>query len=395
MGISLHKDKQEWDAFEDKDFKNLFLTAHGTFAVLDLISNENIASGLLKCFSDGATRYLLNLNGLNEMRHDEGYLDGIAILLPDARVRALFLHQILNSNEVKAMVAWMSMNENTLLNENASTPTRDTSASSMALHLDQFDRDVSVSYDIDARKEFDCILHSYNGAFLDLIDPNNEDGCTLFTQMDIIEEVEIPPLRAADLCLVQLFSEGMFFQFSFTIIFWAKHKGYFPEFTYLNELINWDESFHILEAIALVFQVLKANGRNITESEWVTKIERLARESYELCANFIEKFMPVDFPGFTKALMLGHLKFLVNMRLHQLLQTPIFFDKSGAPITETPLHWLKKIGLENKVNFFEKKVENYAQDMGVTDKEHKGSHKYTNQDMAFLFGGCGSAILPF
>jgi ribonucleotide reductase beta subunit family protein with ferritin-like domain len=436
MGINLMDDKQGWDAMEDVNLKNSILNAHGLFGVADVVSNENISKKLMACFSSGPTRYVLSLNGLNEMRHGEGYLNTIAVLLPDKRVRNLFFHQVLNSKEIKDMITWMSMNENEIakkeeemwanfdkarsekVNKNGVVTT---SVSEMALNFDSFDNSSisHLNYDQQEREVFNSTLEEYNGKFLDLI--QTDDGKRLLSQMDVIDEEEIPPLYAADLCLIQLFSEGMFFQFPFTTLFYAKKLGILPQITYLNDLINWDESFHITESVELFRKVMVAYGIDVsTDKTWKNKILKMALESYQLCVNYVKRFMPVDFPGYTKVQVYKHLKFLINLRLKQLNQKPFFFNEddqridaflfeversvrmeSGedeeetnqwhrlvagkTAIEESPLDFMVLVSLRERTNFFEKKVANYGQDMGVVNKESKGSHSYSKSDMDFLF----------
>lgn len=416
VGIDLRDDRRCWDSITIPGFKDDFLNVHGILALTDIISNENIQTEFTKNLGCPAAKYVASLNALNEMRHNEGYGETIRTLIPDDKARNLFLHQILNSKEVQDMITWMSFLQNSFLEkedeEDSSLRPLDpnavitSSVGEMTVSLNKFENPaVEKNYDSSRRQEVEKLLEKYQGRFLQLVD--SDEGKELLSTMEIITEEEIPPLKTVNSFLIQMFSEGMFFQFPFLVIFFAKSKGLMLQVCYLNDLINWDEGFHIKEGISLIFSTTVAYGINIkTNLKWKRKILSMALQSYNLCANYVKRFMTMKTPGFTEAKVYKHLKFLINLRLTSLGQAMFFFENddfqtlpddilnwdaaiprtsTSEPINESPFDFMNMVGLKSRSNFFEVKVDNYAQDTGVTDTSRKRKDHYSSSELKFLF----------
>lgn len=419
-GIHLDDDRPHWEQIKDKNLKNSVLNVHGLLALGDVVSNENISSIFNSLIACCATKYVQSMNALNEMRHNEGYSETIRMLIPDEKLRNLFLAQILTSPEIQDMIKWMSLCHNEYLNndndrseDNTTKPINPnavvtSSVGHTVTSLDNFENQkLHQSYDINSMEEMNNIFNHFRGKFLDMVE--SPEGQQLIANLDVITEPEIPPLKLVDALLIQMFSEGMFFQFPFTVLFYLKSKQLLPQITYLNDLINWDESFHIKEGICLIFSILEAYGIDITVNvAWKTKIKKMALQSYLLCARYVRTYMKVDFPGFTSIQVYKHLKFLVNYRLFSLKQKPFFkknderaiFEWSDIDtlihqelsekeiedaINESPLDFIQLVGLKTRVNFFEVPVDNYAQDTGVTDTTRKRDQHYTSSELNFFF----------
>jgi ribonucleotide reductase beta subunit family protein with ferritin-like domain len=183
-----------------------------------------------------------------------------------------------------------------------------------------------------------------------------------------------------------MFSEGLFFQFSFLTIFWLKSLGLLPGVQLGNDMINWDETQHINTAVVMIFQILRQYGIDI--SAYTDKINKFARESSQLCFNYVQRFMVKEFNGFTKILVMEHLQFCVNLRVTSLKQAPLFYQPDGQPIGESPFKFMNSTHLEGKTNFFEKKVPEYSKSGVLPDyisgKAFTGN--YTQNEKNFIFG---------
>lgn len=138
--------------------------------------------------------------------------------------------------------------------------------------------------------------------------------------------------------------EGIFFSGSFCAIFWLKKRGLMPGLTFSNELISRDEGLHCDFACLLYSQLVnKLSDKTI---------HTLISEAVVIEQKFVTEALPVELIGMNSTLMSQYIEFCAD-RLLAELNVPKLYN------TENPFEWMELISLENKTNFFEKRVGDY------------------------------------
>lgn len=141
--------------------------------------------------------------------------------------------------------------------------------------------------------------------------------------------------------------EGIFFSGSFCAIFWLKKRGLMPGLTYSNELISRDEGLHCDFACHLYSTLQPAN--KLSDAEIYEIIEEAVRYENE----FITEALSVSLIGMNATLMTQYIKFCADRLIYELGH-PKYYK------VDNPFEWMELISLENKTNFFEKKVAEYS-----------------------------------
>ena len=139
--------------------------------------------------------------------------------------------------------------------------------------------------------------------------------------------------------------EGVFFSGSFCSIFWLKERGVMPGLTLSNEFIARDEGIHT-DFACLLYSKLQ----NKLSAEEAKKI---LEEAVEIEIEFITQALPCALIGMNAALMAEYIKFVADRLSMQLGYEPIYSVRN-------PFSFMERISLENKDNFFEKRVSTYA-----------------------------------
>ena len=150
--------------------------------------------------------------------------------------------------------------------------------------------------------------------------------------------------------------EGIFFSGSFCSIFWLKKRGLMPGLSFSNELISRDEGLHTNFAVHLYNQHIQ----NKLSKERVIEI---LGSALEIEKEFITESLPVDLIGMNSTLMSQYLEYVTDRLLVDLGIGKVYNS-------ENPFDFMKNIALENKTNFFEKRVSDYSKS-GVGDVEEK------------------------
>jgi ribonucleotide reductase beta subunit family protein with ferritin-like domain len=139
--------------------------------------------------------------------------------------------------------------------------------------------------------------------------------------------------------------EGIFFSGSFCAIFWLKNKGLCTKaLGHSNELIARDESIHCNFAIALYGHLIK----KVSKDEFY----KIFREAVAIESEFITESLPCRLVGMNSDLMKQYIKFVADY----------WISKYGLPKiynVENPFPFMDMLALENKSNFFEKRVSEY------------------------------------
>lgn len=139
--------------------------------------------------------------------------------------------------------------------------------------------------------------------------------------------------------------EGIFFSGAFCAIFWLKQRGLMPGLTLSNEFIARDEGLHTDFACLLYSKVI-----NKLEKK---KAYKIIKDAVKIEKQFITKSLPCELIGMNAELMSQYIEFVADRLLLQL----------GYPKTykaANPFPFMERISLENKDNFFEKRVSTYA-----------------------------------
>jgi len=140
--------------------------------------------------------------------------------------------------------------------------------------------------------------------------------------------------------------EGIFFSGSFCSIFWLKKRGLMPGLSFSNELISRDEGLHCDFAVHLHNNHLKNKVDPNTIKEIIESALKIEKE-------FITDSLPVDLIGMNSNLMKQYLEFVADRLLTDLKCNKIYNSSN-------PFDFMQNIALQNKTNFFEKRVAEYA-----------------------------------
>lgn len=140
--------------------------------------------------------------------------------------------------------------------------------------------------------------------------------------------------------------EGIFFSGSFCSIFWLKKRGLMPGLSFSNELISRDEGLHCDFAVHL-------HNNHLINKVPESRIRDIIESALEIEKEFITESLPVSLIGMNSKLMSDYLEYVADRLMIDLKCSPIYN-------TENPFDFMSNIALENKTNFFEKRVAEYA-----------------------------------
>lgn len=140
--------------------------------------------------------------------------------------------------------------------------------------------------------------------------------------------------------------EGIFFSGSFCSIFWLKKRGLMPGLSFSNELISRDEGLHCDFACHV-------HNNHVLDKVPKDKIKEIISSALEIEKEFITKSLPVDLIGMNADLMKQYLEFVADRLLLDLECDKVFNS-------ENPFDFMQNIALQNKTNFFEKRVAEYS-----------------------------------
>lgn len=142
--------------------------------------------------------------------------------------------------------------------------------------------------------------------------------------------------------------EGIFFSGSFCSIYWLKEKGLMPGLSFSNELISRDEALHTEFAVLLYTKYTKPDEK-LPQS----LVHEMFRDAVHMESEFINEAIPCSMVGMNAKLMDQYIKFVSDRLLTQL-----GYDKLWS--VKNPFPFMERISLENKTNFFEKRVAEYS-----------------------------------
>tara|TARA_B100001094_G_scaffold324208_1_gene376430 strand:+ start:3550 stop:4749 length:1200 start_codon:yes stop_codon:yes gene_type:complete len=154
------------------------------------------------------------------------------------------------------------------------------------------------------------------------------------------QELSFPKRLVAFACV-----EGIYFSGSFCSIFWLKHRGLMPGFSFSNELISRDEGLHTEFAVLLYSYIVN----KLSEEEIYEIIKSAVKNEQE----FIIESIPCKLLGMNSEMMSRYIEFVADRLSQQLGYKKIYHS-------ENPFDFMENISLEGKTNFFEKRVGEYA-----------------------------------
>jgi len=139
--------------------------------------------------------------------------------------------------------------------------------------------------------------------------------------------------------------EGIFFSGAFCSIYWLKKRGLMPGLTFSNELISRDEALHTEFAILLYGKLKKNKNKN--------RLYEKIKAAVDIEIEFICDALPCRLIGMNSELMTQYIKYVADRLCLQLGYENIYN-------VSNPFSFMELISLESKVNFFEKRVSDYA-----------------------------------
>jgi len=161
--------------------------------------------------------------------------------------------------------------------------------------------------------------------------------------------------------------EGIFFSGSFCSIFWLKKRGMMPGLSFSNELISRDEALHCDFAVHL-------HNNHVINKVSEERIKEIIESALEIEKEFITESLPVSLIGMNSKLMSEYLEYVADRLMIDLMCKPIYGTKN-------PFDFMANIALENKTNFFEKRVAEYSKSsVGKSVEDNKLSFDGNDDD---------------
>lgn len=139
--------------------------------------------------------------------------------------------------------------------------------------------------------------------------------------------------------------EGIFFSGSFCSIFWLKKRGLMPGLAFSNELISRDEGLHCEFACLL-------HNKYIQNKVSPERITEIITEAVEIEKEFVTDSLPVSLIGMNAKLMQQYIEFVADYWLVELGCKRVYN-------VENPFDFMDMLSLQNKGNFFERKISEY------------------------------------
>ncbi|TAG18995.1 MAG: ribonucleoside-diphosphate reductase [Cytophagales bacterium] len=150
--------------------------------------------------------------------------------------------------------------------------------------------------------------------------------------------------------------EGIFFSGSFCSIFWLKKRSLMPGLSFSNELISRDEGMHCEFACLLYRNHIK----NKLSQE---RVYEIIQDAVRIEQEFVTESLPVNLIGMNAKLMSEYIEYVADRWLQELGYAKYYNAKN-------PFDFMELISLQNKTNFFEKKVAEY-QKAGLTSEKEE------------------------
>ena len=145
--------------------------------------------------------------------------------------------------------------------------------------------------------------------------------------------------------------EGLLFSASFAVVYYFKERNVMKGLTFSNELIARDEGLHTTHGVALL-RMLREFSRPSEDAIRRIVDEAVAVETLFVHATLGERGLP----GLPTDHMTQYVRFVADSLL-------VLMGCERAFHVANPLHYMTKISLDAKTNFFEQRVAEYAKDV--------------------------------
>jgi ribonucleotide reductase beta subunit family protein with ferritin-like domain len=145
--------------------------------------------------------------------------------------------------------------------------------------------------------------------------------------------------------------EGIFFSGAFCAIFWIKEKNILSGLCKSNEFISRDEGMHRDFAILLYNQLKNRDDYDLNCNN--DMIISIIKEAVEIEKEFISSSFNCRLIGMNSEEMKKYIEYVADNLLANL-DIPKIYN------TKNPFLFMENIGLQNKTNFFENRVTEYA-----------------------------------
>jgi ribonucleoside-diphosphate reductase beta chain len=127
-----------------------------------------------------------------------------------------------------------------------------------------------------------------------------------------------------------------------------------PGLSFSNELISRDEGLHTDFAVHLY-------NNHIENKLPRERVLEIIQSALEIEKEFITESLPVDLIGMNSKLMAQYLEYVADRLLSDLGCGKVYNS-------DNPFDFMQNIAMENKTNFFEKRVADYSKSgVGVND----------------------------
>lgn len=163
--------------------------------------------------------------------------------------------------------------------------------------------------------------------------------------------------RFAERLVAFICVEGILFSGSFCAIYWLKRRGVMPGLCLANEFISRDEALHYEFGVEMYTRYLKHKLPNGT-------VEAIIRGAVDTELEFVCDAIPCKLIGMNSDLMCQYIKFVADRAMMDLTGTKIYNASNPFP-------WMELIGLDSKVNFFERFPSQYQRAGVMTQPEQQ------------------------
>lgn len=145
--------------------------------------------------------------------------------------------------------------------------------------------------------------------------------------------------------------EGILFSSAFAGIYWIKRQNILPGLCKANEFIARDEGIHTEFGIQR-YKIETTVGGEEPLSE--KRIHEIISDAVRVCEKFTREALNVELVSMNSDDMIKYVKTIADHICKLLGYNPIYN-------TNNPFDWMNEIALQNKTNFFEGRVTEYAQ----------------------------------
>ena len=150
--------------------------------------------------------------------------------------------------------------------------------------------------------------------------------------------------------------EYIFFSASFASIFYFRKRNKMHGLCFSNELISRDEGLHAKFGCLLYNNYLKGKPDS-------KKVHEMVKQAVDIELEFVRESLPVSLMGMNADSMSEYVKYVADHMLTAIGEARIYNSAN-------PYEWMNMISLQDKTNFFEKRVSAYSKaNVGSTAEE--------------------------